>query len=252
MSKIYTGLVAFLLVVGSIKVGVAQQTQPLDRQNQNEVARSDGQAKFDRPMVEFFASKLVLCNNAAIQAGQMAAKKATNSEVKQFAEMLATDHAKFNARLKPFVASYGDQSIAATETTNTNNPLAIAGDKVRVDQDSSISKTQKETSLRVDAQTTLQSLYEVCEEAHKNHMAACTAMLTKKSGNEFDKAFVGAQIVGHMQLLAELKALDSRSGSDFQTVIREATKSVESHMQAAEGLCKTLEGQNERADTSNR
>lgn len=252
MTKIYTVLVASLIVICSFESGVARQTQPLDRQNRNEVARPDGQAELARPIVEFFASKLVLCNNAEIQIGQMAAKKSTNSEVKQFAEMLATDHAKFNEQLKPFVASYSEQPIAITEKTNTTNPSAIAADGVRLDQDPANSKTQKETSLRLDTQSTLQSLYEVCDATHKNHLAACTEMLTKKSGKEFDKAFVGSQIVGHMQLLAELKALETRSGNEFQTVVRGAIKSVEAHMQAAESLCKTMENQNERAETSNR
>ena len=77
-------------------------------------------------------------------------------------------------------------------------------------------------------------------------------MMSKKSDAEFDKAFMAAQVVGHNALLAELKALESRSPSDFQTVIRSAKESVQNHMQKAESICKTLESQNQKTETNNR
>ena len=61
-----------------------------------------------------------------------------------------------------------------------------------------------------------------------------------------------AQIVGHMALVAELKTLESRSPKDFQKVIREATASVEGHMQKAVSICKSLDNQTEETETNNR
>ena len=191
--------------------------------------------------------------------GQMAASKSKNSEVKQFAEMLAKDHAKFNEQLKPFIASYSSEPVSlATDRVTANKP-AVAGkdnppnnEEAASSKETTISKIQTDTTLKVDDQAILQRLYEVCQAAHENHMAACKEMLTMKNGTEFDKGFVGSQMVGHVMLSSELKALESRSTKEFQSVIREISKSVDGHMHKAMSICKTLDGQTEKTETSDR
>ncbi len=253
MTKFYIGSLGLLFAISCACVGVGQQTEPRATKDADENARSPSLTQIDRPMVEFFASKLVLCNNAEIQIGQLAAIKTTNSEVKQFAEMLAKDHAKYNELLKPFVASYSaEPGVLATDQTAAIKPsVAIKANLPKVEE-SAKPKTQTETSLRIGDEATLQRLYEVCRAVHENHMASCKEMLTMKNGSEFDMAFVGSQIVGHMALLSELKALESRTDKDFQIFIRETTKSVQSHMQSAVSLRQTLDGQKGKTETSSR
>ena len=126
MTKFYIGSLGLLFAISCACVGVGQQTEPRATKDADENARSPSLTHIDRPMVEFFASKLVLCNNAEIQIGQLAAKKSANTEVKQFAEMLAKDHAKFNEQLKPFVASYSAEPNAlATDQTATIKPSIV-------------------------------------------------------------------------------------------------------------------------------
>jgi predicted outer membrane protein len=251
MSKIYMGSVALLMAISCASIGIGQQTESRAPQNREESGRTTGQTQIDRPMVEFLASKLVLCNNDGIKMGQMAASKAKNSEVKQFAEMLAKDHAKFNEQLKPFVASYSSEPVSLAADRVTANKPAVAGkDSPAIVEKTASSKipTQTDTSLRVGDQAALQRLYEISQAAHENHMAACKEMLMTKSGTEFDKGFVGFQMVGHMMLSSELKALESRSTKEFQSVIREISKSVDGHMQKAMSICKTLDGHTEKTE----
>jgi predicted outer membrane protein len=209
----------------------------------------------DRPMVEFFASKLVLCNNGEIQMGQMAASKASNSEVKKFAEMLADEHAKFNDQLKPFAASYGE--VALTSTSNKTSDKVVANKPVVPDRPNTPARGEKTATTLESTPSTgdsavLARLYEVCQAAHQNQMTAGKEMMSKKSGAEFDKAFMAAQLVGHHALLAELKALESRAPSDFQAVIRSAKESVQNHAQKAESICKNLASESAKTETSNR
>lgn len=98
---------------------VAQQTQPqTPRQtpprtaDQQQDRNAQDMGKLGRPMTELFASKLALCNNAEIEISKLAASKASSDEVKQFAQMLAQDHAQSNSKLESFLPDYADRSHA--------------------------------------------------------------------------------------------------------------------------------------------
>ncbi len=253
MSKFFNSSAALALAVFCVNVGVGQQTGTRPAQNRVEEARSTNSTQLDRPMVEFFASKLVLCNNAQIQTSQMVADKAEHSDVKKFAEMLGKDHAKLNEQLKPFVASYGEMpAMAANDQPSTGKPAVTGNSTPQPGQVFSNASTQSQTGVNTGDSVVLRRLFEICQDVHVNQMDACKDMLSQKSGSEFDKAYIGSQIVGHMALAAELKTLESRSPAEFQNVIRAALKSVEGHMQKAESICKELDKDEVKTETSNR
>lgn len=253
MTKCFNSSTGLLLALCCVNVGVGQQTVTQPAQNRANTARQTESTQLDQPMVEFFASKLVLCNNAQIQMSQLATTKSANSDVKKFAEMLASDHAALNAQLKPFIASYGEQPVvAATDRISVKKPVVTGAAEAQSGQANVNSKAQPETGSHSGDHAVLHQLFEICQAVHVNQMAAGADMLTQKSGSEFDKAYMGSQVVGHMALMAELKALESRSPKEFQNIIRAATTSVESHMQKASGICKVLDKQKEETTTSNR
>lgn len=264
MKKWNVGAVALLVAVVWGTAGFAWQAEPRTPPKQDETTRTTTQSMtLDRPLVEFFASKLVLCNNAAIQCSQLAAGKASNNEVKQFAETMAKEHAKFNEQLKAFNASYGVEPITETAPTakKTTAQGAAKADTERAAEQAAAKeppaakdpavaqqpaiKTQTETSFRVGDKATLQRVFEVCKAASDNASAAGKEMISKKSGAEFDKAYMGGQVMGHVMALAELKALESRATDEFQSVIREARANIEGHLQKAESICKSLENTKE-------
>ncbi len=266
MSKFNFGAVALLLAVICGDVGLAQvETKVAPKQDETKRVATKT-TTLDQPFVEFFASKIVLCNNGEIHKSQFAAGKATNNDVKQFADMLAKDHAKFNEQLKPFNASYGVEPITSTSATaqkstaqgavkadtDQNKDEVAAKEKPAEAKAPAIIKTTTETSLRTGDNATLQRLFEICQAAHDNGMAACKEKMAKISGHEFDKAFIGSQAVAHGMMLSELKTLESRSTGEFQSAIREMRTSVESHLAKAEGLCKTLDAQKDATPVSNK
>lgn len=253
MTKCFKSSAAMLLAVCCANVGVGQQTETRPAQNRAATARHAESTQLDQPMVEFFASKLVLCNNAQIQMSQLATTKSANSDVKMFAEMLASDHAALNEQLKPFIASYGEQPAAvATDRVSVKKPIVTGKAETQPGQGDANSKAQPETSSPTGDHAVLHRLFEICQAVHVNQMAAGTDMLSQKNGSEFDKAYMGSQVMGHMALIAELQTLESRSPKEFQNIIREATTSVESHLQKAAGICKVLDKQKEETKTSNR
>lgn len=249
-----------LLFVIPLSVQLAAQETPTREPPVRDQQQPTTTAKqFDRPLVEFFAAKLVLCNKAQIQAANMAKEKATNAEVKQFAEMLLKDHTQANEKLRSFVASYAAAhsggaeprvAEAARQTDPANPPKQdlAKGDKPADPKAKPVDPQAKpadravtETSLRTGDSATLQRVFEFYVDAHEAHMAKCKEMMSKLSGADFDKAWMAAQIGAHVAFLAELTALESRSTDQFQTAIRDIRTTVESHLQKAEAICKQLD-----------
>jgi len=200
-------------------------------QLQNTDHRQMSAATDSQAMDQFFASQLVLCNNEEIQAAQKAVKKVINAEVKSFAEMLVKDHQNLNQKLSRFVPVYAETAIMDA----TNHGIS--------------SKNQSFDTKTSDANmtgddSTFAKLYEVCRKASDFKKEQCEKMMLNYSGEELDMAFLGAQMAGHQMLLAELKAMESSSSSEFQSVIRDAKKGVETHLETATRLTDKLSQSN--------
>ena len=63
--------------------------------------------------VQQFVSQAAMAGNAEVQLGQLASERAVNREVKQFAEMMVTDHTASGAELKRVVSPH-NLSVPAT------------------------------------------------------------------------------------------------------------------------------------------
>jgi putative membrane protein len=60
--------------------------------------------------------------------------------------------------------------------------------------------------------------------------------LESKSGQEFDAAYIGSQIAGHMQMLAAVEVLSDETSGDLQNMAKEAQPVVEKHLKQAKDL----------------
>jgi len=69
-----------------------------------------------------YVQKMLMANMAEIQLGQMAADRASSSEVKSFGQMMVTDHTKANEELKPIAQQLGVQP--PTELDSKHRALA--------------------------------------------------------------------------------------------------------------------------------
>lgn len=108
-----------------------------------------------------FATAAANSGIAEVELGKLASTKATNPQVKEFAQMMVTDHGKANDELK-----------AIAKTKNITLPLTV-------------------------------------DSEHQKLMAD----LQKKSGKEFDKAYVDAMVDGHKKTLSLLQD-EAKNGKD--------------------------------------
>jgi putative membrane protein len=60
--------------------------------------------------------------------------------------------------------------------------------------------------------------------------------LESKSGHEFDAAYVGSQIAGHLQMLAAVEVVSDETSGDLQSMAKEAKPVVEKHLKQAKDL----------------
>jgi predicted outer membrane protein len=66
--------------------------------------------------------------------------------------------------------------------------------------------------------------------------------LQQKQGADFDKCFVGGQIVGHAKTLSALEVLQQQGPEAIQQLAKEAHPAVQKHLEHAKQLMKQLEG----------
>jgi len=162
----------------------------------------------------YLANCLQIKNNAAIKINEFAEGRAQNPQVKQFAEKITQDHQQLAQRLSQLTSNRATataQNTQAAMAGNANNNAAL------------------NQLLQIDRQIT----------------DKCTSMaeekLGQKSGAEFDKCYVSAQIGSHMQMLAALEVISQQTNGQLQQTARDAKSTVEKHLQQAEQLMKKLD-----------
>ena len=64
--------------------------------------------------------------------------------------------------------------------------------------------------------------------------------LSEKQGAEFDKAYIGQQLVAHVNMLAELQARQKYAGQELQPVIREGQQMAQQHLSQAKQIMEQL------------
>ncbi|HSR11336.1 MAG TPA: DUF4142 domain-containing protein [Thermodesulfobacteriota bacterium] len=105
MKSLVIALSALAFVVGTTFAAGAQQTQGMDRNMDRNAttASTQGLSKTDQK----FAMNAAKDSQFEIQMSQLAAQKATNPQVKEFAQKLADDHTKLSSDLSGLASQKG-------------------------------------------------------------------------------------------------------------------------------------------------
>jgi len=107
------------------------------------------------------------------------------------------------------------------------------------------------SAMHGDAQ--LMQVGQIVEKINDRCNQALREELQQKSGNEFDECYLGAQVAGHMHMLAALEVLPSESQGELKQIAQDAKPTVEKHLEQAKDLMKQLKGSenSNQADRSN-
>jgi len=175
-------------------------------------------------MDDHFASCLIMQNQNEIALAKTAEEKASDKEVKQFAQHLEQDHTKFMAQL----AKFGGNEVRNRDTS-------------RRDAKPETSATARTDAARTgDSNSHEQQHMQIKRELADECLASTQQELGQKKGKEFDECYVGIQIAAHMQMVTELKVLERHASPELAAVLKEGRNTAQKHLDEAKRIMKDL------------
>jgi len=207
------------------------------------------------------AGCLLAHNNSEIEISQFAQQKAQNPEVKEFAQQMVQDHQKMAQRLQQIAGKHGASRQGGREyerestTTTTrlpgspgaNNTETRTEDAAGTDVNVNVNRDARETELEGTSQArgeaghgALMQLASIEKQIVDRCTQAAKQELGQKSGAEFDECFVGAQVKGHMEMLASLEVIGQETQGELRQVAEEAKPKLQEHLEKAKQLAQQL------------
>lgn len=260
-------------------VVVAQESALQDRQERREERRENrrealnnaadrirnaapGQTQgLDGLLVQMLAP----ANMEEIALARLAERQSKNPLVKEFAQQVIQDHTQFLEQLRRFGnVSAGPAAPADNESggasrarVNVGNatidaPAAPRQEAAEPDQGAAAREVDvlaggvevrtpaEGRPARVAAGGIDSQILPLMHEVHQRCLASTQRYLQNKQGQQFDDAYVGIQIVQHMQMLDKLAVASEHASPQLQQVLQQGTQTAQTHLEHAEKLMQQL------------
>ncbi|MBA3315806.1 MAG: DUF4142 domain-containing protein [Planctomycetaceae bacterium] len=81
------------------------------------------------------------------------------------------------------------------------------------------------------------------EQIKQECVASFTKELQSKNGAEFDKCYLGQQIMAHQGMIDTLKVVDQHASADLKQTLQQAQQATKQHLQKAKELMKQVENE---------
>jgi predicted outer membrane protein len=227
---------------------------------------SQTSAQPSQEVENYLANCLVKNNKAEIEIAQFAEQQTQNPDVKQFAAQLVRDHQQLVQKLEQIAGpqattgAIGSPSLDKNAATGTDRTtLDATGGRPRTlgspGTDTVTPPGTTSTASDLDRSTTdrlttgraansgnnaLKQLAAIEEKIGERCKQALREELQQKSGADFDGCFVGAQIGGHMHMLAALEVISQDSQGPLKQVAEEARPNVQKRLDQAKQLAKQM------------
>lgn len=172
---------------------------------------------------DFLVQRLILANQAEIELSQMATEQAQNDEVKQFAQKMIQDHQQMLQKLQQHS---GHQTGGQSQTEQ--------GQQAQQSQQAQPGQQAQQ------GQQVPQQLTQITQQAAQRHLQMSKEMLQEAQGEDFDKAFMGIQVVKHSMMVAELEAMRNAGSQEFQKLVSTAAQKTQEHLDHAKQVVMQL------------
>jgi len=224
------------LIVSALlaSVVVAQErTEPAREGRQ--AAQPAGQSS--RADQEIAAVKLAFGRNE-VELAKLAAQKAQSDDVKQFAAQMVKEHSAGIARLEKVAGSLANAPRGFGDSRQP--PIRPdAGAEVRVQPGAvpavDVTVNRGGASGPLNWVAIQQQMAEQCLSASKEE-------LSKKTGTEFDKCFMGMAIGGHHQTVVADKVFLQYASPQFRGDLEECLQKSTTHLNEAKQIMEKLAG----------
>lgn len=192
----------------------------------------------------FLVSCLKTENQHEIAIAQIAVQRASNQEVKSFAQQMIKDHTDCLSKLERF-GSRDDRTSRQPDASR--QPEATARKTTR--ESDATTRTDgaaprgEATAQNVShgAGATTDQLMQIKQELSDRCLATAKRELGQKEGKEFDKCFMVMQVVAHLKMVDTLTVFQKHASPELQKAIGEGLEATEQHLEHAKELCKQVD-----------
>jgi predicted outer membrane protein len=217
-------------------------------------------------------------NQAEIAFAKIAQEKSQDPEVKKFAQQMISDHTKFINKLQEFSAGErttvgqraGETTITARrQVSGEQNPSqadtaqppagqqrtqpgkvarGAAGQQTPGQADTAQERGQRGRGFaRGGAMVGHHPFLNVLDEVAQQCQQSMTRELNSKQGAEFDRCYIGSQVMAHMKMVDALTVFEKHASPELQQVLQEGLQTTKQHLSEAKQIADRLMGQSGKA-----
>jgi hypothetical protein len=189
------------------------------------------------------AGWLATCNQVQIEISQLAAQKASDPAVKQFAQKMVDEHTQLSSQLAQFLSPSDRERLRAGAAGGLDRTRTPGQPETRPQTDAFERQPDTQRRTETAAGRAGQDPFEqIAAEAAKKSTQMITGLLREKEGKEFDMCYSGLQVFAHINFVSELEAMEGHGSEQFQQVVTKAAQSTKSHLESAKQLAQKVGG----------
>lgn len=206
------------------------------------------------------AACLIIDNHKEIALAQFAHEKSQNEQVKAFAEKMARDHQQFIQQLQETATSGGFSNEQLT-LRGAQSPAGARPEQADPQRPGTAPRTQDPQAPRRTARPAeLEgrggqevSFIELKQELTEECLQTMRQELEQKPEAEFDKCYIGSQVMAHMAMVDTLEVFSRHASPELKSVLEKGKQTAQMHLSEAKKLEQQLNqgaegGQRERAN----
>lgn len=223
------------------------QNEPTTRQQPAQRAGVQQPGSTSSEADRILASWLLIDNRNEIELARLAQQRAQSPEVKQFAEQMVKDHTDFGTKLQPF----GDASVTngSGSVGSTDTGRGGVTDKDKNDKTGGVDPTggrEQTGTAEAGARRSATGMNDfnhlaLVRELGQQCLQSAQKELQGKSGAEFDRCYMGMQIMQHSQVLDKLQVFSRHASSPLQQTLQAGEQTVKSHLEKAKSIAKQMQ-----------
>jgi predicted outer membrane protein len=183
------------------------------------------------------AGCLLLGNNEELALAEFAQSRTQNPQVKEFVQMMITDHEKAVSKLTQVAPQLAQSASAIREGGQTAQATSSNG---------------AQQAQPAQAGAAGNQLFALEQRVAQECLALTQKELGQKQGAEFDQCYVGQQVGAHIGMLAKLRGSQQFASGQLKQIIQESEQTVQMHLDHAKKLAEQLKGENAPRQTSQR
>jgi len=213
----------------SSQPGIGQPVQPGQQVNQNQQQfqqqqgdqqrtanfRGESAGQANAQVIDGqLAACLILGNEEEVALGKFATQHANSDKVKKFAQMMVDQHTQAAQQLKQFAPQGVSLQLAESGRNQSRSERTAANASDQIGQ----------------------QMLAIMRDAKQECLNMTEKELGRKRGEEFDHAYIGQQMGGHVQMIAALTAFEKHASPELQRVVSEQKKTAEQHLDHLKSL----------------